>query len=115
MKVSEAKAPVFDYIFKDLKQIGPKIFVDHRSPNPSDRGIFISDQVRYIRQMFCTGFNFREVPDRNGNNRQGIIFELAPLDLFKNEIGTIEDEEFKEDWQKDNVTLRREAIASVCT
>ena len=41
MKVSEAKALVFDGMLKDILHAGLSILVDHRSPDSSDPGKFM--------------------------------------------------------------------------
>lgn len=38
--------------------------------------------VRYIDQMVCTGFSFRDSPDTTGAERKAIIFELTPIQEF---------------------------------
>jgi len=43
MKVSEAKSLVLNCIFRDLRQTGSNILVDHRSPDESDPGKFVID------------------------------------------------------------------------
>lgn len=39
-------------------------------------------QVRYVGQMVCVGFQKRQAPDRKGDVRQIIVFELAPIGAF---------------------------------
>ena len=39
-------------------------------------------RVRYVGQMICTGFQERQAPDREGNNRRVIVFELTPISAF---------------------------------
>ena len=72
-----------------------------------------SGHVRYIEQMICTGFHTRKAPDRIGNTREAIIFELSPIDQFTNM--EITDDEFEEGWQEDIGLLRSRAIASAST
>jgi len=38
--------------------------------------------VRYVDQMVCTGFSFRDSPDTTGAERKAIIFELTPIQEF---------------------------------
>jgi 5-methylcytosine-specific restriction protein A len=42
--------------------------------------------VQYIGQMVCIGYHFGEGTDRDGNNRQIIIFELTPLEEVSQDI-----------------------------
>jgi len=37
-----------------------------------------SGNVRYIGEMMYRGFQYRRGPDKNGNQRQLIVFELTP-------------------------------------
>lgn len=39
--------------------------------------------VRYLSQMFCIGYQRSTAPDREGDNRSVIIFELVPIDAFE--------------------------------
>ena len=38
--------------------------------------------VRYVSQMVCIGFHYKEGPDAGGNKRRLIVFELVPLQEF---------------------------------
>lgn len=38
--------------------------------------------VRYVGQMVCTGWQYREAPDTQGSLRQAIVFELTPIQEF---------------------------------
>ncbi|MFC2063439.1 HNH endonuclease [Chloroflexota bacterium] len=42
-------------------------------------------RVRYISQMVCVGYQEKEAPDREGNLRKVIIFELSPISAFLEE------------------------------
>ena len=42
-------------------------------------------RVRYISQMICTGYQERGAPDREGNLRKVIVFELSPISAFDEE------------------------------
>jgi 5-methylcytosine-specific restriction protein A len=45
-----------------------------------DRG-----RVRYIGQMVCSGYRERKAPDRDGNIRRIIVFELIPIEAFRDQ------------------------------
>jgi 5-methylcytosine-specific restriction enzyme A len=70
-------------------QVGPMEFVrgnlalrDH-SENGEDVHLFeqVSGGLRYDGQMVCAGYYERDdVPDRNGDLRRAIVFELVALD-----------------------------------
>jgi 5-methylcytosine-specific restriction protein A len=38
--------------------------------------------VRYLGQMICSGYNYRQAPDMNNNPRTVIVFELVPISAF---------------------------------
>lgn len=39
--------------------------------------------VRYVSQMLCIGYQRRIAADRDGDNRSVIVFEIVPIDTFK--------------------------------
>ena len=39
--------------------------------------------VRYVDQMVCSGYEFREALDVDGNSRRAIIFHLVPIETFE--------------------------------
>jgi 5-methylcytosine-specific restriction protein A len=68
-------------------------------------------QVRYAGQMVCTGFQEKAAPDRAGQWRRIIIFELTPIDAFKH-AGIDEEDELQELWAKPLNVLRERALAT---
>jgi len=68
-------------------------------------------RVRYVGQMVCTGQQEREVPDKDGNPRRAILFELTPLSTLGPESG--EDPTGRRDqWSLPLATLRERALAA---
>ncbi|MBU1746991.1 MAG: HNH endonuclease [Chloroflexi bacterium] len=67
-------------------------------------------QVRYMGQMVCTGFQYRQAPDREGNERRVITFELASISAFD----TTEPVETTEQelWATPLSDLRQRALAT---
>lgn len=47
--------------------------------------------VRYIGQMQCIGYHVRRGPDRNGNDRQIIVFELVSIQMFDERLPDTEE------------------------
>ncbi len=73
--------------------------------------------VRYEGQMVSTGFQYRQAPDKEGNQRRAIVFELTPLSEFNQEAARFADEESAEQ-QLDKESLeelRRKALATSTT
>jgi 5-methylcytosine-specific restriction protein A len=68
--------------------------------------------VKYLGQMMCTGFQERLGPDVDGNERKVIVFELAPLAEFDENV--LAADKLAEDrmWQQSLSSLRERAIAS---
>jgi len=68
-------------------------------------------QVRYVGQMICAGFQERRAPDKNGNQRKVIVFELQPIAAFDSlEEGDKAEEERL--WQEPLSVLREKALAA---
>jgi DNA modification methylase len=67
--------------------------------------------VRYVGQMVCTGFHERRGPDRNGDDRRVIVFELAPLDAFI-QPGATDHEEDDTGVQQEPLHILRERAIS---
>lgn len=68
-------------------------------------------QVRYVGQMICTGFQERRAPDKDGNQRKVIVFELQPIAAFNSlEEGDKAEEERL--WKEPLSALREKALAA---
>ena len=60
--------------------------------------------------MVCTGFQQREAPDREGHERQVIVFDLTPIGAFgTTEAGGESEEQL---WEEPLSALRARAIAA---
>jgi hypothetical protein len=55
--------------------------------------------VRYVGQMICTGFHQRRAPDADGNDRQAIVFELTPIDIFNQTVASDDRDEDLTIWK----------------
>ena len=42
-----------------------------------------SQPVRYLGQFVCADWQYRQQPDRNGAQRQAIVFDLVPIDALQ--------------------------------
>ena len=42
--------------------------------------------VRYLGQMVCAGYERRHAPDVEGKERSAIVFELLPIDAFREDL-----------------------------
>ena len=72
-----------------------------------DRG-----RVRYVGQMICTGFHQRCALDADGNDRQAIVFELTPIDIFNQTVASDDRDEDPTIWKESLDVLRKRAVAS---
>lgn len=80
------------YLYTGEGQIGDMQFIrgnaairDHAT-NGKDLLLFkYVDQgvVEFVGQMIATGSLYRQAPDRDGNNRRVIVFELSPFETYK--------------------------------
>jgi len=52
--------------------------------------------VRYVDQMICSGFEFREAPDVEENFRRAFVFHLIPEDSFDPSISAQDNEGFED-------------------
>ena len=71
--------------------------------------------VRYIGQMVCTGFSFRNSPDTTGAERKAIIFELTPIQEFIADAeSTVESKDLDEESleQESLEELRKRAMSA---
>ena len=68
-------------------------------------------QVRYIGEVIFTGFNWRRAPDRDGKERDVIVFELTPIEEFTNAGDELDTSE-ADLWRKPLPKLREEALAT---
>lgn len=67
-------------------------------------------QVRFMGQFNCCGYDFEQAPDREGDQRQAIVFELAPAD---SEVDLVDDsEEPVAPTTVDMAALRESALAA---
>ena len=66
-------------------------------------------RVRYIGQMVCTGFQRRQAPDREGDDRQVIVFEITPIGAFDSlEVSDVTEEQSL--WAEPLSILRERAL-----
>ena len=45
--------------------------------------------LRFVAEMVCEGFHVEHAPDRNGNDREAIVFELRPLEAIAEAVGNM--------------------------
>ncbi|MFC1456963.1 HNH endonuclease [Microvirga arabica] len=63
--------------------------------------------MRYLGQFECAGYSFETAPDREGNQRQAIVFELVPASTVDEPIAA---EAPKDGTEIDLSTLRQRAL-----
>lgn len=72
----------------DMQFIKANLAVRDHSNNGEDVHLFEevpekSGYLRYRGQVVCTGYEWRDAPDRGKNMRRAILFELVPLESFE--------------------------------
>jgi len=71
--------------------------------------------VQYLGQMVCRGYEKHNAPDRDGNDRQVIVFKLAPVASLDSTLIADDEAHYDEWYQEPLEVLRKRAYAASTT